>query len=176
MASTSKPIFEAIVGDMFELEVEALVNPANPQLYPGGGVSGQIHGLAGPELTRECREIGRVEVGQVVITNAYNLYPVKKVIHTAGPIYGNHEGKEAELLASCYFNSLALAEEHGLRSIAFPAISTGIYRYPFEEAAAVATKSVRDYFSNYPESTIERVVFALRIPGQDEYYQQLLNS
>src|SRR6267143_3846715 len=134
-----------VVGDITKQDVEAIVNAANSSLLGGGGVDGAIHRAGGPEILAECQEIRRTRfpeglpTGEAVITTGGKLAALY-VIHTVGPVYGNHQGKEAELLANCYHNSLTLAVEKNLGSVAFPAISTGVYGYPFPEAAAVASK------------------------------------
>jgi O-acetyl-ADP-ribose deacetylase (regulator of RNase III) len=134
---------ECIRGDIASQEdVEAVVNAANARLGPGGGVAGAIHRAAGPGLAEEAIPLGPIEPGEAVITGAHGL-PNRYVIHTLGPVYGQ-DRPEAELLARCYRNSLSLAEEEGLESIAFPAISTGIFGYPAEEAAEVALRTVRE--------------------------------
>ena len=134
---------ECIQGDITSQEdVEAVVNAANARLEQGGGVAGAIHRSAGPGLAEEARPLGPIEPGEAVITGAHGL-PNRYVIHTLGPVYGQ-DRPEAELLASCYRNSLELAEENEIESIAFPAISTGIFGYPVEEAAEVALGTVRD--------------------------------
>jgi O-acetyl-ADP-ribose deacetylase len=134
---------ECIRGDIASQEdVEAVVNAANARLGPGGGVAGAIHRAAGPGLAEEAIPLGPIEPGEAVITGAHGL-PNRYVIHTLGPVYGQ-DRPEAELLARCYRNSLSLAEEEGLESIAFPAISTGIFSYPAEEAAEVALRTVRE--------------------------------
>ena len=134
---------ECIQGDItFQDDVEAVVNAANARLEPGGGVAGAIHRAAGPGLAEEAVPLGPIGPGEAVITGAHGL-PNRYVIHTLGPVYGQ-DRPEAELLAGCYRNSLALAEENGIVSIAFPAISTGIFGYPVEEAAEVALRTVRD--------------------------------
>jgi len=134
---------ECIRGDItFQEDIEAVVNAANARLTPGGGVAGAIHRAAGPGLAEEAVPLGPIEPGEVVITGAYGL-PNRYVIHTLGPVYGQ-DRPEAELLASCYRNSLSLAEENGIGSVAFPAISTGIFGYPAEEAAEVALLTVRE--------------------------------
>jgi O-acetyl-ADP-ribose deacetylase len=134
---------ECIRGDITSQgDVEAVVNAANARLEPGGGVAGAIHRAAGPDLAREAVPIGPIEPGEAVITGAHAL-PNRYVIHTLGPVYGQ-DRPEAELLARCYRNSLGLAEENEIESIAFPAISTGIFGYPLEEAAEVALRTVRD--------------------------------
>jgi O-acetyl-ADP-ribose deacetylase (regulator of RNase III) len=121
-------------------DITAIVNAANSELRRGGGVAGAIHRAAGPELEREARSLAPIRPGEAVITGGHNL-PNRYVIHTLGPVYGQ-DRPEAELLANCYRNSLALAEENGIDSIAFPAISTGVFGYPVEEAAEVALRTV----------------------------------
>ena len=132
---------ECVRGDITSQDdVEAVVNAANARLEPGGGVAGAIHRVAGPGLAREARPLGPIAPGEAVVTGGHDL-PNRYVIHTLGPVYGQ-DRPEAELLANCYRNSLALAEERGIGSIAFPAISTGIFGYPVEEAADVALRAV----------------------------------
>jgi O-acetyl-ADP-ribose deacetylase (regulator of RNase III) len=139
-----------VVGDITRQDVEAIVNAANSTLLGGGGVDGAIHRAGGPAILEECREIRRARfpdglpTGEAVITTAGNL-PALYVIHTAGPIYGRHQGAEPELLANCYRNSLILAVEHNLASIAFPAISTGVFGYPAAEAAAVSSAAIEEF-------------------------------
>ena len=137
--------FKIIHGDITEINVDVVVNAANTSLKMGGGVCGSIFRAAGAEkLQKECDEIGGIDTGQAVITNAYNL-PAKYIIHTAGPIYnGGSEGEEI-LLRDCYLNSLNLAKENKCRSIAFPLISSGIYGYPKDEALAVAKDSIKSF-------------------------------
>lgn len=131
-------------------EVDALVNAANSTLLGGGGVDGAIHRAGGPDILEECRELRRTRypeglpAGEAVITTG-GLLPARHVIHTVGPIYGQAGGREAELLAACYRNSLALAVEHGLKTLAFPSISTGAFAYPLEEAAAVSSAAVAEF-------------------------------
>ena len=134
---------ECIRGDITsQQDVDAVVNAANARLAPGGGVAGAIHRAAGPGLAEEAVPLGPIEPGEAVITGAHGL-PNRYVIHTLGPVYGQ-DRPEAELLARCYRNSLALAEDNSAESIAFPAISTGIFGYPAQEAAEVALQSVRE--------------------------------
>jgi O-acetyl-ADP-ribose deacetylase (regulator of RNase III) len=134
---------ECIQGDITsQQDVDAVVNAANARLAPGGGVAGAIHRAAGPGLAEEAVPLGPIEPGEAVITGAHGL-PNRYVIHTLGPVYGQ-DRPEAELLARCYRNSLALAEDNGVESIAFPAISTGIFGYPAEAAAQVALQTVRE--------------------------------
>jgi O-acetyl-ADP-ribose deacetylase (regulator of RNase III) len=134
---------ECIQGDITsQQDVEAVVNAANARLAPGGGVAGAIHRAAGPDLAAEAVPLGPIEPGEAVITGAHGL-PNRYVIHTLGPVYGQ-DRPEAELLARCYRNSLSLAEDNGVESIAFPAISTGIFGYPAQEAAEVALQTVRE--------------------------------
>jgi O-acetyl-ADP-ribose deacetylase (regulator of RNase III) len=137
--------------DITTLAVDAIVNAANQSLLGGGGVDGAIHRAAGPELLAECRTIGGCPTGEARISHGYRL-PARSVIHTVGPVWRGGGQSEAERLAGCYRNSLALAREHDLRSVAFPAISTGIYGYPLAAAADVAARTVADELAAYPEA------------------------
>jgi O-acetyl-ADP-ribose deacetylase (regulator of RNase III) len=143
-----------IQGDITEMTVDAIVNAANEELAGGGGVDGAIHRAAGAQLAQACRQIGGCPTGQARITPGFEL-PAEYVIHTVGPIWRGGSHGEAELLASCYRKSLELAVQHGLKHIAFPAISTGVYGYPVEAASEIAVQTVREFLAE--DETIEHV-------------------
>jgi O-acetyl-ADP-ribose deacetylase len=153
-----------VVGDITRQDVEAIVNAANASLLGGGGVDGAIHRAGGPEILEECRKIRRTRfpnglpTGEAVITTGGKL-PALYVIHTVGPIYGENQGKDAELLANCYHNSLTLAVEKNLTSIAFPAISTGVFGYPPAEAAKVSSITIENFLSSDRQLQELRLVF-----------------
>jgi O-acetyl-ADP-ribose deacetylase (regulator of RNase III) len=156
-----------IVGDITRENAEAIVNAANSSLMGGGGVDGAIHHAGGPAILEACREIRQTQypdgltTGEAVITTGGNL-PARYVIHTVGPVYGEHNGREAQLLAACYRNSLRLAAGHSLKSIAFPAISTGVFGYPLSEAAAVSSQAVMEYLAGDDIVKEVRMVFFKR--------------
>jgi O-acetyl-ADP-ribose deacetylase (regulator of RNase III) len=147
---------EVIVADITTLSVDAIVNAANSSLLGGGGVDGAIHRAAGPELVMECRMLHGCKTGDAKITKGYRL-KARHVIHTVGPVWNGGNLGEDDLLASCYRRSIELCQQHGLASVAFPAISTGIYRFPAERAAGIATRTVVDTLAAAP--TVMQVVF-----------------
>ena len=157
-------LVKVVVGDITSQTVDAIVNAANSSLMGGGGVDGAIHRAGGPTILEECREIRRTQyprglpTGEAVATSAGNL-PSKFVIHTVGPVYGQHGGDEADLLAACYTNSLQLAIKHTLSTIAFPAISTGVFGYPQHEAAAVSSEAIKLFLSTKRAIEEVRLVF-----------------
>src|SRR5213593_2371247 len=147
---------EIVEGDITRQEVDAIVNAANTTLLGGGGVDGAIHRAAGPELLEECRQLNGCATGEAKITRGYRL-PAKWVIHTVGPVWRDGHRGEDELLANCYRNCFALAEKHAIRTIAFPSISTGAYRFPIERAAKIAVREAKCFFGK--SNAIEKVVF-----------------
>ena len=153
-----KTIFFLEEGDITQQETEAIVNAANSRLAGGGGVDGAIHRAGGPAIMEACRQIGYCPTGQAVITTGGNL-KARYVIHTVGPIYSGGNRGEAQLLASAYRESLKLAHQKGIRSVAFPSLSTGAYGYPLEEAAWIAVKTVAEYLKEHP--VFDRVGFVL---------------
>lgn len=161
-----------IQGDITKLEVDGIVNAANSTLLGGGGVDGAIHAAAGPELYEECKTLGGCKIGEAKITKGYDL-PAKFNIHTVGPFYGDENGREAELLKACYVNSLKSAKEKGLKTIAFPAISTGVFRYPKDEAAKIAISSVKEYIKNNPMA-FDEIIFVLYDELNFNIYHDLL--
>ncbi len=147
---------ELVEGDITKQKVDAIVNAANTTLLGGGGVDGAIHRAAGPRLWEECRTLGGCATGEAKITRGYNL-PAKWVIHTVGPVWHGGGGGEDEQLAGCYRASLALAERHGIKTIAFPSISTGAYRFPLDRATQIAVREVKKFLEQ--NQTVEKVVF-----------------
>ena len=162
---------EIIQGDITKLKVDAIVNAANCSLLGGGGVDGAIHRAAGPELLRACIPLNGCETGKAKITPGFRL-PAKFVIHTPGPVYEDGLHGEPELLKSCYKNCLDLAEENGCESVAFPAISTGVYGYPWEAATEIAVKTVCEY----PNKTVKKVIFCCFSAQMEGIYRQFVKA
>ena len=164
---------QIVHGDITKLDVDAIVNAANSTLLGGGGVDGAIHRVAGPELLAECRALGGCEPGKAKITRGYRL-PARFVIHTVGPIWRGGKRDEARILANCYRNSLQLAVENEVKTIAFPAISCGAYGYPIEQAAQIALETTREFLA--ATQNIHRVIFVLW--GDDVYdaYREALQK
>ena len=164
---------ELMLGDITKQTVDAIVNAANTTLLGGGGVDGAIHRAAGPELLEECRELGGCPTGEARITKAYRL-PAKHVIHTVGPVWRGGKTNEAELLRSCYKNSMKLADENGIKTIAFPSISTGAYGFPIETAAPIALQVVLENLEKI--NRIEKVVFVCFSHPDYDVYEKSLKS
>jgi O-acetyl-ADP-ribose deacetylase (regulator of RNase III) len=165
--------FEVVVADITTLDVDAIVNAANSALSGGGGVDGAIHRAAGPELLAECRTLGRCETGDAKITKGYRL-PARHVIHAVGPVwYGGHRGED-ELLASCYRRAIALCQATSLTSVAFPAISTGVYRFPPERAADIAVGTTVDAMGAAPE--VASVIFCCFSPDSARLHEQAMTQ
>ncbi len=164
---------ESIRADITTLDVDAIVNAANTSLMGGGGVDGAIHRAAGHELVAECMTLNGCRTGEAKITQGYRL-TARHVIHTVGPVFRGGGNGEPELLRSCYRNSLKLAAEHGLQSIAFPCISTGVYGYPADDAAAIAVKTVVQFMEN--PSSIQRVIFCCFSDQDRRRYETLIGG
>ncbi len=164
---------EVIQGDITKLDVDAIVNAANTSLLGGGGVDGAIHRAAGPELLEECRTLNGCKTGEAKITRGYRL-PARHVIHTVGPVWRGGDRNEDALLESCYRSALALAREHGLASIAFPAISTGVYAFPPDRAARIAVAAVLDETAD--QDRPGRVVFCCFSEESRRLHEQAIND
>lgn len=164
---------ELVEGDITQQDTEAIVNAANTRLVPGGGVDGAIHRAGGPAIEAEARQLGGCPTGEARITTGGNL-KARYVIHTAGPVYKDGLHREPELLASCYRESLKLASAKGLKTLAFPSISTGVYGYPLADAAKVALTTVRDYLAQHPE--IVQVRFVLFGRAAFEAFARILKE
>ena len=169
MSASAK--IDIVRGDITKLDVDAIVNAANTTLLGGGGVDGAIHRAAGPKLLEECRALDGCPTGEAKITRGYNL-PARFVIHTVGPVWSGGNQREAELLANCYRNSLRLAVENKIRTIAFPAISCGAYRYPVSVAAEIAVRTTRDFLATNDQ--IDNVIFVAATEEIFSSYQKLL--
>jgi O-acetyl-ADP-ribose deacetylase (regulator of RNase III) len=167
----ANPRLKLIRGDLTRLHVDAIVNAANTTLLGGGGVDGAIHRGAGPELLAECRTLGGCRPGEAKITRGYNL-PARFVIHTVGPVWSGGNRGEPETLANCYRNSLRVAAENSVRTIAFPAISCGAYRYPIAEAAGIAVETTSRFL--HDNDSISEVTFVVSTDEIEAAYQRLL--
>lgn len=170
-AGSSLQRIAVVEGDITRQTVDAIVNAANESLLGGGGVDGAIHRAAGPELLAECRTLGGCPTGEARITQGYRL-PARWVIHTVGPVWQGGHANEDYLLARCYRSALALAAERGIPTLAFPAISTGAYGFPFARATAIAVRAVMDCLAGMP--SIERVVFVCVSPDAAATYRRVI--
>ena len=162
-----------IKGDITDITTEAIVNAANPSLLGGGGVDGAIHKAAGPKLLAACAKLKGCQKGQAKITRGYNL-KAKYIIHTVGPIYGKEKGREKEILASCYLNSLKLAKKYNIKKIAFPAIATGFYKYPKDKAVDVVYKTVIGFLKE--DDFFEEIIFVLHSKKDFILYNKKFSS
>lgn len=159
-------------GDITKVEADAIVNAANTSLLGGGGVDGAIHRAAGPELLKECRMLNGCVTGRAKITKGYRL-PAKYVIHTPGPVWNGGRKKEEQLLKSCYENCLRLAAEHGCKTVAFPSVSTGIYRFPLDKASVIAVGTILEFLKQHPDMEVQMVCFD---ENTFRYYKKALDA
>lgn len=171
VSATPAPKIDIVRGDITRLDVDAIVNAANTTLLGGGGVDGAIHRAAGSELVEECRRLGGCRPGEAKITRGYNL-PAGFVIHTVGPVWSGGKRGEPEILANCYRNSLQLAVKNKIKTIAFPAISCGAYRYPIQEAAGIAVTVTRNFLEE--THSVDKVIFVAATEEIFAAYQELL--
>ncbi len=167
----SKTGIDIVRGDITKLDVDAIVNAANTTLLGGGGVDGAIHRAAGPELLAECRALGGCRPGEAKLTRGYKL-PTRYVIHTVGPVWTGGKAGERQTLTNCYRNSLQLTVENGIKTIAFPAISCGAYRYPVPQAAQIAVETTRDFLATTDK--IDKVIFVVANDEICTAYQEIL--
>lgn len=165
---------ELLQGDITRVKADAIVNAANTTLLGGGGVDGAIHRAAGPDLLKECSGLGGCKTGEAKITQGYDL-PSGHVIHTAGPVWNNGKYREPELLAACYRNSLELAQKHALKTVAFPSISTGAYRFPIDQAATIALKTIKSFLEVHP-GAFEKILFVLFSDRDFEVYTHIYSE
>ena len=170
----SESRIQIVEGDITKQRVDAIVNAANTTLLGGGGVDGAIHRAAGPQLMEECRQLNGCATGEAKITKGYNL-PARWIIHTVGPVWRDGQHGEDELLANCYRNCFALAVPHGIRTMAFPSISTGAYRFPLERAADIALSETKQFLEQ--NQTLEKIIFVcFGESARDQYQKRLARS
>ena len=169
-----KTILEVYHGDITTLNVDVIVNAANETLLGGGGVDGAIHAAAGPELLEECKKLNGCHRGQAKLTKGYNLQ-AKHVIHTIGPKYGQEDGLEDEILANCYINSLNIAKDKRAKTVAFPNISTGVYRYPKDEAAEIAINTVKDFIKKNP-TAFDKIIFVSYTEADYKLFKEIFDD